>query len=97
MLPSIGPLISSLVVPGVARYCGYRLVERVGLYSSGTASSGANVRLVPNRKQNMFENKNISLVGKRRLMCLTFAASEFESKPEISGKEDKSFIQYLQR
>ncbi|EIN04385.1 FAD/NAD(P)-binding domain-containing protein [Punctularia strigosozonata HHB-11173 SS5] len=107
VLPSTGPLISSLIASGVARYGGYRLVERVGIYSpsspstsstSSTMTTGGSVRLVPNGKEDVFKSRDLSLLDKRRLMrFLLFAASDFEGKPELAGKESEPLLQYLQR
>jgi Rab proteins geranylgeranyltransferase component A len=92
LIPSVGPLISSLVLSGVARYGGYRLLERVGVYDiSGT------VKAVPCSKEDVFKNRDINLVDKRRLMrFLMFAAGEFEDKKELDGKENVPFLEFLQ-
>ncbi|KAK0204997.1 GDP dissociation inhibitor-domain-containing protein [Desarmillaria ectypa] len=92
VIPSVGPLISALVASGVSRYGGFQLVERVGIYdvSSGT------VKGVPGSKEDVFKNKDISLVDKRRLMrFLMFAAGEFEGKPELEGREELAFGEFL--
>jgi RAB protein geranylgeranyltransferase component A len=91
LIPSIGPIISSLVSSGVARYGGYRLLEHVGVYDiSGT------VKAVPGSKEDVFKNKDMSLVDKRRLMrFLIFAAGEFEGKKEIDGQENTPFLEFL--
>lgn len=91
LIPSIGPVISSLVSSGVARYGGYRLLESVGVYDS----SGI-VKPVPGSKEDVFKNKDISLVDKRRLMrFLMFASGDFEDKKELEGKADMPFLEYL--
>jgi RAB protein geranylgeranyltransferase component A len=91
LIPSVGPMIASLVSSGVARYGGYRLVERVGAYDS----SGV-VKTVPGSKEDVFKNKDISLVDKRRLMrFLMFAAGNFEDKKELEGKADAPFLDFL--
>ncbi|KAK0469548.1 GDP dissociation inhibitor-domain-containing protein [Desarmillaria tabescens] len=92
VIPSVGPLISSLVASGVSRYGGFQLVERVGIYD---ASSGT-VKGVPGSKEDVFKNKDISLVDKRRLMrFLMFASGEFEGKPELEGREEMAFGEFL--
>lgn len=92
LIPSIGPIISSLVASGVARYGGYRLLERVGVYDiSGT------VKAVPGSKEDVFKDKGISLIDKRRLMrFLMFAAGEFEEKKDLQGQENTPFLEFLQ-
>ncbi|KAG2013448.1 rab escort protein [Coprinopsis cinerea AmutBmut pab1-1] len=91
ILPALGPLISSLIGSGVAKYSGFRLLDSVSIYSpDGTVKS------VPGSKEDIFNNKDISLIEKRRLMrFLTFAAGEFEEKPELQDKEEAPFIDFL--
>lgn len=51
---------------------------------------------VPGSKEDIFKSKEISLIEKRRLMrFLTFAAGNFEGSPEIDGKQDLSFVEFL--
>ncbi|KAK0236135.1 GDP dissociation inhibitor-domain-containing protein [Armillaria nabsnona] len=92
VIPSVGPLISVLIASGVSRYGGFQLVERVGMFdvASGT------VKGVPGSKEDVFKNKDISLVDKRRLMrFLMFASGEFEGKPELEGREEIAFGEFL--
>lgn len=91
LIPSTGPLIDALVSSGVARYGGFRLIERVYVYDpSGT------VKPVPGSKEDVFKNKEISLLDKRRLMrFLMFAAGEFEDKKELEGQTETPFPEYL--
>lgn len=90
IIPSTGAFISSLVSSGVARYGGFRLLERTATFKEGTLIN------VPSSKEDVFKNKAISLVEKRRLMrFLTFAVSDFESKPELVGKEQTPFLEFL--
>jgi Rab proteins geranylgeranyltransferase component A len=91
LIPSIGPLIDSLIASGVARYGGYKLLERVAIYDS----SGS-VRTVPGSKEDVFKSKDMSLIDKRRLMrFLMFAAGEFESGLKLAGNEETPFLTYL--
>jgi Rab proteins geranylgeranyltransferase component A len=91
VIPAIGPLITSLISSGVSRYGGFRLLERVAVYDRS-----GKVRSVPESKEHIFKNKDISLLDKRRLMrFLTFAASDFEGQVEIIGKEDVPFDEFL--
>ncbi|KAJ3522041.1 hypothetical protein NMY22_g12058 [Coprinellus aureogranulatus] len=91
VIPALGPLITGLIASGVAKYSGFKLLESVSIYSGdGTVKS------VPGSKEAVFNNKDISLIEKRRLMrFLTFAGSEFEDKPEIQGKEQQPFNDFL--
>ncbi|KJA30088.1 hypothetical protein HYPSUDRAFT_175261 [Hypholoma sublateritium FD-334 SS-4] len=90
VIPSVGPLISSLVSSGVAKYSGFRLLEAVIVYDS------TGVKNVPGSKEDIFKSKEISLLEKRRLMrFLTFAATDFEDKKELEGMEDMPFLEFL--
>ena len=91
LIPSVGPLISSLIASGVSRYGGYRLLERVGIYSS---SNG--LQNVPGSKEEVFKS-SLSLIEKRRLMrFLVFASGEFEVSKELQGHEQTPFYEFLQ-
>ena len=91
LVPSVGPLIDTLIASGVSRYGGFKLLERVALYDSP-----GKVRPVPAGKEDVFKDKKISLIDKRRLMrFLMFAAGEFEGKPELEGAEAVPFATFL--
>ena len=91
LIPSVGPLISSLIASGVSRYGGYRLLERVGIYSN---SNG--LQNVPGSKEDVFKS-TLTLIEKRRLMrFLVFASGEFEGSKELQGHEQTPFPEFLQ-
>jgi Rab proteins geranylgeranyltransferase component A len=91
IIPSVGPLISTLIGSGVARYGGFKLLEKVALYHSP-----GHVQNVPNTKEDVFNNKQISLINKRRLMrFFTFVSGDFEDKVELQGRESVPFIDFL--
>ncbi|KAJ4491706.1 GDP dissociation inhibitor-domain-containing protein [Lentinula lateritia] len=94
VIPATGPLISSLVASGVSRYGGFRLVEHVAVYSSDHK-----VETVPGSKEDIFKDKTISLLDKRRLMrFLVFASEdeEFEGRVELEGTNvDMPFLEFL--
>ena len=91
LIPSVGPLISSLIASGVSRYGGYRLLERVGIYSLNDG-----LRNVPGSKEDVFKS-SLSLIEKRRLMrFLVFASGDFESSKEFQGQEQTPFPEFLQ-
>jgi len=91
IIPSVGPLISTLIDSGVSRYGGFKLLEKIALYSSP-----GRVKNVPNTKEDVFKNRQISLIEKRRLMrFFTFASGDFEDKPELRGKESIPFVDFL--
>jgi len=91
LIPSVGPLISSLIASGVSRYGGYRLLERVGIYSSNSG-----LQNVPGSKEDVFKS-SLSLIEKRRLMrFLIFASGDFENSKEFQGQEQTPFPEFLQ-
>jgi RAB protein geranylgeranyltransferase component A len=48
------------------------------------------IRRVPGSKEQVFKDKEISLMEKRRLMkFLMFSAGEFEDDPLLKGKDNK--------
>ncbi|KII96080.1 hypothetical protein PLICRDRAFT_35041 [Plicaturopsis crispa FD-325 SS-3] len=92
IIPSVGPFISCLVSSGVARYGGFRLLERVAVYDR----AGDTLKTVPSSKEDVFKNKDITLLDKRRIMrFLMFAVSEFEGRQELEGKEYLPFPEFL--
>lgn len=91
IIPSVGPLISTLINSGVSRYGGFKLLEKVALYDSP-----GHVQNVPNTKEDVFNNKHISLINKRRLMrFFAFVSGDFEDKQELHGRELEPFIDFL--
>ena len=91
IIPSVGLLISALIDSGVSKYGGFKLLEKVALYSSP-----GRVKTVPNAKEDIFNNRHISLIDKRRLMrFFTFVSGDFEDKAELYGKESAPFIDFL--
>ncbi|OJA18371.1 hypothetical protein AZE42_00727 [Rhizopogon vesiculosus] len=92
VIPSVGPFISSLISSGVSRYGSFKLLGRVVIYDNGV------VKDVPQSKDNIFQNKAMSLLEKRRLMrFLMFAGGDFESSEELQGLENSPFLDFLQK
>ncbi|ESK86415.1 rab escort protein [Moniliophthora roreri MCA 2997] len=91
MIPSTGPLISSLIQSRVSRYGGFRLIQQVAVYNS----SGS-MKPVPGSKEDIFKDRSISLVDKRRLMrFLQFAVGDFSTSKELVGMEDAPYVEFL--
>ncbi|TDL14315.1 FAD/NAD(P)-binding domain-containing protein [Rickenella mellea] len=91
VIPSSGSLITSLIASGVARYGGFRLLDKAAVYSSGE------LKTIPGSKEAIFKSKDISLVDKRRLMrFLLFASGDFESAKELEGRSEMPFIEFLE-
>lgn len=87
MIPSVSPLIDTLVASGVSRYSTFRLLESTSIYVP--AASGdirGEARRVPGSKEDVFKDKTIGLREKRGLMkVLLWIAGEFEGSAELAG------------
>lgn len=85
VIPSTGLLIDSLVKSGVSRYGGFRLLESIALYTSAGGVDPSIVR-VPSSKEDVFKDKGMSLMEKRKLMkFLLWNIGQFEDSAEIQG------------
>ncbi|KAG1729069.1 FAD/NAD-P-binding domain-containing protein [Suillus paluster] len=92
VIPSIGPFISSLIASGVSRYGSFKLLGRVVIYDGGVLKD------VPQSKDDIFQNKAMSLLEKRRVTrFLMFAAGEFENREELHGQENSPLLDFLQK
>ncbi|KAG8888459.1 Rab proteins geranylgeranyltransferase component A [Tulasnella sp. 332] len=90
IIPAMGDIISALVGSGVSRYGGFKLLEAVGVYDAG------HIRRVPSSKEDVFKDRDMSLIEKRRLMkFLIFASGQFEQAPELQGQENTTFLDFL--
>ena len=66
-------------------------MDRVGVYDK----SGI-IKHVPGTKEDVFKNKDINLVDKRRLMrFLMFAVGDFEENKELQGQYHLPFEEFL--
>lgn len=82
ILPSRGSLISTLIASGVSKYISFRLLESVSVWDE----SNGGVRRVPGSKEEVFKDKSVGLVEKRRLMkFLMWAVGEFEGDAILVG------------
>lgn len=77
--PSIGPFISSLVRSGVAKYSAFRLIDTVALYDNGTLKPAAAT------KEDIFKDKSLSLIEKRRVMKFVMAANADSDAQDDDG------------
>ncbi|KAH8829618.1 FAD/NAD-P-binding domain-containing protein [Flagelloscypha sp. PMI_526] len=94
LIPSIGPLISALIASGVAKYGGFKLLERVAVIGAD-----GEFKSVPGSKEDIFKDSSIRLIDKRRLMkFLAFCMSDgsISDSLELQGKEDQPFLHFLQ-
>ncbi|WVR03857.1 hypothetical protein IAU60_000855 [Kwoniella sp. DSM 27419] len=98
ILPSRGKLIDTLIGSDVSKYVSFRLLDSVSVYDESDAQSvPSRVKRVPGSKEEVFKDKSVGLLDKRRLMkFLMFAAGEFEDEELLKGKERRSLLSFLQ-
>ncbi|CAE6379073.1 unnamed protein product [Rhizoctonia solani] len=90
LIPATGPFIAALVNSGVSRYGSFVLPKRVVIQTQDGFKN------VPANKQDVFKDKAISLVQKRRLIkFLMFATGEFEQSTELQGKETTPLLEFV--
>ncbi|KAG9105409.1 Rab proteins geranylgeranyltransferase component A, partial [Ceratobasidium sp. 392] len=93
LIPATGPFVAALVNSGVARYGSFVLPKRVAVANASANS----FKSVPASKQDVFRDRDVSLVQKRRLIkFLMFASGDFEGSTELSGQERTPLLQFLQ-
>lgn len=85
MLPSRGPLISTLIDSDVSKYVSFRLLDSVSIWDSA-AGDGGGLQRVPGSKEDVFKDKSVGLVDKRRMMkFLMWATGDFERDELLLG------------
>ncbi|CAE6508948.1 unnamed protein product [Rhizoctonia solani] len=90
LIPATGPFIAALVNSGVSRYGSFVLPKRVVIRTQ------EGFKNVPANKQDVFKDKAIGLVQKRRLIkFLMFASGEFEGSSELNGKETTPLLEFV--
>lgn len=87
LVPSIGHSIDSLVKSTVSRYGSFRLLDTMGVIQpSGATSELSTLRIVPSSKEDVFKDKTLSLIAKRKLMkLLQFVVGDYEESEEWRG------------
>lgn len=85
VLPSRGPLISTLIASDVSKYVSFKLLDSVAIWDLSTGDGGG-LQRVPGSKEEVFKDKSIGLVDKRRLMkFLMWAGGDFEADDLLKG------------
>ncbi|WWC60275.1 uncharacterized protein I303_102843 [Kwoniella dejecticola CBS 10117] len=97
ILPSRGHLIDTLIKSYVSKYVSFRILDQIALYSAeGQVQGEGTFKRVPGSKEEIFKDKSISLIDKRKLMkFLLFATGEFETDDLLKGKESQPLSQFL--
>ncbi|KAJ1308321.1 hypothetical protein OPQ81_004032 [Rhizoctonia solani] len=91
LIPATGPFIAALVNSGVSRYGSFVLPKRV------VVRTQEGFKNVPANKQDVFRDKAIGLVQKRRLIkFLMFASGEFEGSSELNERETTPLLEFVQ-
>lgn len=89
-MPSRGALVSTLISSDVSKYVSFRLLDGVSIWEDGAA------RRVPGGKEDVFKDKSVSLLDKRRLMkALLFIGGEFEDDELLKGHEEDGILDFL--
>ncbi|KAG2223594.1 hypothetical protein INT45_001676 [Circinella minor] len=92
LLSCNGELVEILIRSGVGRYLEFKGVDDIGIYDS----EEGRLDRVPSSKQDVFTNKSINLVDKRKLMRFLTFAIDFDSNPDVlEGNEEMPYIQFL--
>ncbi|KAI8061549.1 GDP dissociation inhibitor [Gilbertella persicaria] len=93
LLGSREDLVEALVRSGVGRYLEFKNVDDIYIFDKAKKA----LEKVPSSKEDVFTNKSVTLVEKRKLMkFLTFAMESNEQDPLLEGTEQMSFAQFLQ-
>lgn len=88
-------LVETLIRSGVGRYLEFKNVDDIFVFDKASKA----LEKVPSSKEDIFTNKSVSLIEKRKLMkFLTFAMelNEEESNPLLQDTEDMTYCQFLQ-
>ncbi|KAI8059607.1 GDP dissociation inhibitor-domain-containing protein [Gongronella butleri] len=93
LLTARGQLVEDLIRSGVGRYMEFKSVDDMFVYDHAEHA----LKKVPGSKEDVFTNKTISLVDKRKLMkFLTFAMSDTKDETLLEGHETLSYTQFLE-
>jgi RAB protein geranylgeranyltransferase component A len=95
ILPARGKLIDTLISSGVSGYIGFRIVDGIGLLDLETepiSSSGSEdeqaasitIKKVPSSKGQVFKDKTMSLMDKRKLMKMLMFVVNLQEDSEDS-------------
>jgi RAB protein geranylgeranyltransferase component A len=103
IVPCAGPTIDVLIRSKVASYCTFRLLQKTAVFASGDIATQrtTSLRKVPSSKEDIFKDKNLSLVDKRKLMKLLQKAGPGAENNEESQAmksevvSEQPFFEYL--
>lgn len=82
-MPSRGALVGTLIASDVSKYVTFKLLDGVHVWTG----SEEQTHRVPGSKEDVFNDKSVSLPDKRKLMkALMFAGGDFEQDPALQGR-----------
>lgn len=81
IVPATGPFVTALIRSGVAKYSAFKLIDAVALCDESDGS----FRPAATTKEDIFKDKNMSLMDKRRLMKFVMAAVSPETDFSTEG------------
>ncbi len=91
LLGSHDTLVETLIRSGVGRYLEFKSVDDIYILDQGSLEK------VPSSKEDVFTNKSVSLIEKRKLMkFLTFAMDYEETNPIFENTTDMTYIKFLE-
>ncbi|CAO3648713.1 unnamed protein product [Mucor hiemalis] len=90
LLGSRDTLVETLIRSGVGRYLEFKSVDDIYILDENSLVK------VPSSKEDVFTNKSVSLIEKRKLMkFLTFAMDFEETDPVFEGTENMTYPKFL--
>lgn len=91
LLGSRDKLVETLIRSGVGRYLEFKSVDDIYILNQGSLEK------VPSSKEDVFTNKSVSLIEKRKLMkFLTFAMDYEETNPIFENTDNMTYIKFLE-
>lgn len=86
-------LVEILIKSGVGRYLEFKNVDDIYIYDNASKF----LEKVPSSKEDVFTNKTVTLIEKRKLMkYLTFAMEFNKEDPILDNTEKMTFTEFLQ-
>ncbi|OZJ02127.1 hypothetical protein BZG36_04735 [Bifiguratus adelaidae] len=91
-----GSMVDNLMDSGIGRYLEFKGVERTYMYTQA-GEQGPHFDRVPVSKEDVFQDKELRYVDKRRLMkFLTFAMEHEEQLDVLDGYQDKPYRELIE-
>ncbi|KAI9491958.1 hypothetical protein BDB00DRAFT_766146 [Zychaea mexicana] len=91
LLSCNGELVEILIQSGVGRYLEFKGVDDIGIFDN----EQGRLDRVPSSKQDVFTNKGIPLIDKRKLMRFLTFAIDFDTNPEVLQGYNTHIIFFL--